>query len=75
MANDPTPKPPTTVPCPTCGKPVRWHETPTRPFCSERCRIQDQAAWAEERYRLPSEDSPDMDDEFGGNGSGGSGDA
>ena len=26
-----------------------------RPFCSERCRLQDLARWAEESYRVPGE--------------------
>ena len=38
----------------------RW-----RPFCSERCRNEDLARWAEGRYRLPGEpvSAPDRDDE------------
>ena len=32
----------------------RW-----RPFCSERCRNEDLARWAEGRYRLPGEPIPD----------------
>lgn len=48
------------VRCPACGGPSPF--TPTnawRPFCSERCRLEDLAAWAEDRYRVaaaPSED-------------------
>ncbi|HIE55890.1 MAG TPA: DNA gyrase inhibitor YacG [Chromatiaceae bacterium] len=35
-----------TVPCPTCGKPVKWgEESPSRPFCSERCRLIDLGEW------------------------------
>lgn len=26
-----------------------------RPFCSERCKIQDLARWADGRYRVPGE--------------------
>jgi endogenous inhibitor of DNA gyrase (YacG/DUF329 family) len=38
----------------------RW-----RPFCSERCRNEDLARWADGRYRLPGEPvpAPDHDDE------------
>jgi endogenous inhibitor of DNA gyrase (YacG/DUF329 family) len=56
-ANDP---PPRTVACPSCGKPAayaasnRW-----RPFCSERCRINDLGAWAEESYRIPAKPGED----------------
>jgi uncharacterized protein len=31
----------------------RW-----RPFCSERCRDEDLARWAEGRYRVPDESGP-----------------
>ena len=47
-------------PCPVCGTPVVWGpDAPFRPFCSERCRIADLAAWASERYRVPAVDPPD----------------
>jgi hypothetical protein len=39
--------------CTLCGRnPVdeRW-----RPFCSERCRNEDLARWAEGRYRIPGD--------------------
>ena len=29
------------------------------PFCSERCRAIDLGHWLDERYRIPSADSPD----------------
>jgi endogenous inhibitor of DNA gyrase (YacG/DUF329 family) len=34
----------------------RW-----RPFCSERCRNEDLAQWADGRYRIASEPVPDPD--------------
>ncbi len=40
----------TTVSCPQCQKPVNWHRSPYRPFCSERCQVLDRAAWASEDY-------------------------
>ncbi len=41
------------VRCPTCRQSVKYDlESPFRPFCSERCRIQDTAAWADECYRI-----------------------
>ena len=57
----------TTVACPTCGKPVEWGEqSPSRPFCSERCKLIDLGAWAAEEHAIPGE--PDLDmmfaDEF-----------
>jgi uncharacterized protein len=30
-----------------------------RPFCSERCKLIDLGAWAEERYRVPVVDEKD----------------
>jgi len=42
-----------TVNCPRCAKPVRWGpESPFRPFCSERCKVIDLGAWANEEYRV-----------------------
>jgi len=40
-------------PCPICRKPVAWEATPTRPFCSDRCRLIDLGAWGGEDYRVP----------------------
>jgi uncharacterized protein len=41
-----------------CTRPVgeRW-----RPFCSERCRNEDLARWADGRYRVASEPVPSPD--------------
>lgn len=38
--------------CPTCKKRTTWEENPSRPFCSDRCRILDLGAWAAEEYRI-----------------------
>lgn len=54
------------VKCPTCRKEVEWRDNPHRPFCSERCRVVDLGAWAQERYRIPAEeDDFDVDDDGG----------
>ena len=51
--------------CVLCGQhpaDERW-----QPFCSERCRNEDLARWAEGGYRVPGEPAPDPDnniDEF-----------
>lgn len=43
------------VKCPTCGKPTQYGpDNQFRPFCSERCKILDLGAWADEKYRVPS---------------------
>jgi len=43
-----------------CGSPAAWDDNPDRPFCSERCRLIDLGAWADERYVV--EEGP-LDDE------------
>jgi uncharacterized protein len=44
------------IPCPICKQRVEWEGNPTRPFCSERCRIRDLGAWVSEEYRIPAEE-------------------
>lgn len=45
----------TKVKCPNCGKQLIWDadESPFRPFCSDRCRLIDLGAWANEDYQVP----------------------
>ena len=44
------------VPCPTCKKLIEWtQENPFRPFCSERCKLIDLGAWANEDYTIEDE--------------------
>lgn len=54
------------VACPRCGTQVAWtSENRYRPFCSERCKMIDLGAWANEEYRVPVEEddeSPDDDE-------------
>lgn len=46
------------VRCPSCGKDsVYSTENQFRPFCSERCRMNDLGSWASESYKI--ETSPD----------------
>ena len=55
-------KPVTTVKCPTCEAPVEWGpQSPSRPFCSERCKMIDLGQWANEGYRIAAEHGPDGD--------------
>ena len=43
------------VNCPTCKAKVEWApESEFRPFCSERCKLIDLGAWAEERHVISS---------------------
>ena len=44
------------IACPTCDKKKTWSsDNPFRPFCSERCKLIDLGAWADEKHRLPGE--------------------
>ncbi len=44
------------VACPTCKKSLEYSTAnPHRPFCSERCRIRDAAAWATDGYAIAGE--------------------
>ena len=45
---------PKRVRCPHCGVMAEYKsDNPSRPFCSERCKLLDLGAWAEERYSIP----------------------
>jgi len=41
--------------CPICKKEAMWDNNPSRPFCSERCRISDLGKWASGDYRITGE--------------------
>ena len=43
------------VRCPRCGKEAEYEGNEFRPFCSERCKLIDFGAWADEEYALPAE--------------------
>ena len=43
--------------CPSCHRPTTWENNPHRPFCSERCKLIDFGAWANEEYGVPAEES------------------
>ncbi|HET6420288.1 MAG TPA: DNA gyrase inhibitor YacG [Geobacteraceae bacterium] len=47
------------VNCPVCGKEKEWSGNPFRPFCSERCKNIDLAAWASGEYRISGEKKRD----------------
>ena len=44
--------------CPTCHQPTTYRDNPFRPFCSERCKLIDFGAWANEEYAVPAEEAP-----------------
>ena len=42
--------------CPTCNEINTWRQdNPFRPFCSERCKLIDLGAWADESQCIPGE--------------------
>lgn len=42
------------VKCPQCGRLTLYAPTnPSRPFCSERCKLIDLGQWASEGYKIP----------------------
>ena len=44
------------VNCPSCNQRVKWTTgNPYRPFCSERCKLLDLGAWADERHTIPGD--------------------
>ena len=45
------------VKCPYCGRQTEYEGNEFRPFCSERCKLLDFGAWADEEYTLPAEAS------------------
>ncbi|MDR2244782.1 MAG: DNA gyrase inhibitor YacG [Burkholderiales bacterium] len=49
-----------TVACPQCGATVVWSSTSHwKPFCSERCKLLDLGAWANESYRVAGTETAD----------------
>ena len=58
---------PRIVPCPTCNKSVKWTQSnPDRPFCSERCKLIDLGAWADEQHTIPGDVDADENDVLSG---------
>ena len=56
---------PPKVRCPHCGAESEWNpKNPWRPFCSERCKLIDLGAWANESYRVPVQEDPADPDSF-----------
>lgn len=52
------------VDCPTCGKKVAWNASNKfRPFCSEKCKLIDLGAWAEETYTIAATEPENPEDD------------
>ena len=54
----------TVVKCPTCGKETQYEGNEFRPFCSERCKLLDFGAWADEQYSVPDVTSTPSEEEI-----------
>ena len=48
--------------CPICKNISTWEENPFRPFCSERCKLMDLGAWANEDYRIAGKKEEEEDE-------------
>ncbi len=48
--------------CPICRKKVAFND-PNMPFCSDRCRVQDLANWASEKYVISTPRTSDESDD------------
>lgn len=52
------------VRCPICGRETVYEGNEFRPFCSERCKLLDFGAWANEEYNLPVEETSLSEEDF-----------
>jgi endogenous inhibitor of DNA gyrase (YacG/DUF329 family) len=53
----------TEIKCPRCGQKTFWQENPSRPFCSEKCRLIDLGRWANEEYSVAGDKAPQHEEE------------
>ncbi len=52
-----------TVRCPACGGPSLFSpHNAYRPFCSERCKLHDLGAWANESFRVEVQEDDGAED-------------
>lgn len=52
------------VKCPTCNRETEYTGNEFRPFCSERCKLIDFGAWADEEFALPAENTSLTEEDF-----------
>ena len=48
--------------CPTCKLEFQPEDSPSKPFCSERCRLIDLGQWLDGSYTLPDVPDPEADE-------------
>ena len=53
----------TQIKCPQCSQQIAWQDNPSRPFCSERCKLIDLGQWADESYRVSGSAQDTMSDD------------
>ncbi|HIJ60985.1 MAG TPA: DNA gyrase inhibitor YacG [Nitrospirae bacterium] len=49
------------IKCPICNKITTWEENVYRPFCSERCKLNDLGKWITEDYKIVESIDKDKD--------------
>ena len=55
----PVERDPLKMTCSTCGRAFLLDETPTPPFCSQRCQMIDLGRWLDEEIGMPHEGGSD----------------
>ena len=48
--------------CPICKTLTTYNENPSRPFCSERCKMIDLGKWITEEYKIETKED-EIEDE------------
>ncbi len=49
------------VNCPRCKKELIWENSKFRPFCSDRCRLQDLGSWFMEEHLISDEENTSLE--------------
>lgn len=61
---------PAQLTCPTCGRRCSIDQSPTPPFCSERCQQIDLGRWLDEDIGLPIDPGEEVPEDDGSPGNG-----
>ena len=49
------------ITCPICKKQCTWENNPSRPFCSDRCKLIDLGEWASGKRGVPGDHAPETE--------------
>jgi len=52
--------------CPTCRRTFEEADSPTPPFCCERCKMIDLGNWLNEDYAVPNDGDDEQEESFEG---------